>query len=145
MTIVNMKYSYGIIPVRGDRVLLLQVYGQWDFPKGGPDPGEEFISTAIRELQEETNLSSPQFLWGNDFCESSPYKKGKKTARYFIASLPDGEVALLPNPATGIVEHHSFEWMSLTKALSLVPDRLKPVVEWASLRLNKEYGNKEEA
>lgn len=132
------EISYGIIPVRDERLLLLRVYNTYDFPKGKPDDGETPLQTAIRELQEESSLSDPQFLWGLEFVETLPYKKGKKTARYFIAACPTGDVAILPNPESGIVEHHSFAWVSVQEARSLLKDRHTPVLDWIEKRLNKD-------
>jgi 8-oxo-dGTP pyrophosphatase MutT (NUDIX family) len=130
------EISYGIIPVRDGKVLLLRSYHIWDFPKGKPNPSESHINTAVRELREETSLESPLFIWGLDHVESMPYKKGKKIAVYFIASCPFGEVQLLPNPESGIVEHHEFAWFSLENAKRLVGDRLQPVMSWIEERLS---------
>jgi bis(5'-nucleosidyl)-tetraphosphatase len=129
------EISYGIVPVREDKILLLRVYDTFDFPKGKPDPDESPLQTAIRELFEETNLSDPQFQWGLDFQESLPYKKGKKVACYFLASCPEGDVRLLPNPQTGMTEHHGFVWLSPEEARLKVKDRLYPVVDWVISRI----------
>lgn len=133
------EISYGIVPVRDGKVLMLRVYDTWDFPKGKPDGAETPIQTAVREFTEETGLSNPVFHWGEDFIESLPYKKGKKVARYFLALCEIGDVQLLPNPETGLVEHHAFAWLTLEQARDLVKDRLYPVLEWTNKRLSSEY------
>ncbi len=50
--------SAGVVVVRqfddGWRVLLLRAYNYWDFPKGIVEPGEDPLTTARREVREET-------------------------------------------------------------------------------------------
>lgn len=128
------EISYGIIPVRDGKLLLLRVYDTWDFPKGKPERDEIPLDTAKRELFEETSLAELSFDWGEEYIESAPYKKGTKVARYFLASCKCGEVKLMPNPESGIIEHHGFAWLSIDDALTRVKDRLLPVIEWAGKR-----------
>ena len=59
--------SYGIVPVsigtNGEHMfLILRAYKNWDFPKGGPDDGEQPIKTAIREFTEETGITSDMIV-----------------------------------------------------------------------------------
>lgn len=129
------EISYGVIPIRDDKLLLLRVYDTWDFPKGKPEDNELPLDTAKRELFEETNLSTPVFDWGNDYAETIPYKKGTKIARYFMASCQHGDVKLLPNPESGITEHHAFAWLSIDEARERVRDRLHPVISWVTERI----------
>ena len=54
-------YVCGVMVVRGDPVssfLLLKRPGQYDIPKGHVDTGESALVCALRELQEETGISS---------------------------------------------------------------------------------------
>ncbi|MCC5612522.1 NUDIX domain-containing protein, partial [Nostoc sp. CHAB 5834] len=51
--------SYGFVLVNPrTEILLGHVTGQdcWDIPKGGADPGEQPLTAALRELQEETSI-----------------------------------------------------------------------------------------
>ncbi len=62
-----MEKSFGVIPCRhkseGWEFLLIEDFrGNWGFPKGHPEPGEEAKETAERELVEETSLSIKQWL-----------------------------------------------------------------------------------
>jgi len=62
-----MEKSYGIIPCRhsskGWEFLLIEDFrGNWGFPKGHPELGEEAKETATRELEEETSLRIKQWL-----------------------------------------------------------------------------------
>jgi 8-oxo-dGTP pyrophosphatase MutT (NUDIX family) len=44
---------------RGDRFLLLRAtkHGEWGFPKGHQDPGEDLLTTARRECREECGIA----------------------------------------------------------------------------------------
>jgi 8-oxo-dGTP pyrophosphatase MutT (NUDIX family) len=41
----------------GYNVLILENDGEWVFPKGHVEEGEDFVGAAIREIQEETGVS----------------------------------------------------------------------------------------
>jgi diadenosine hexaphosphate hydrolase (ATP-forming) len=52
-----MVTSAGGVVFRGDQVLLLRrPTGQWVFPKGHIDEGEDLLRTALREVEEETGV-----------------------------------------------------------------------------------------
>ena len=89
------RYSAGIVPVRFNReqlpqLLLLRVYNLWDFPKGMLEAGEDHITAAKREVEEETTLVDYRFHWGFDFIDTGPYSQGK-ISRYYIAECPVGK------------------------------------------------------
>ena len=51
----------GIVVFKNKKVLLCErkdIPGQWQFPQGGIEKGENFIDAALRELNEETSISS---------------------------------------------------------------------------------------
>lgn len=63
-----MKVSAGLVMVRGSDVLLVHPGGPffankdtgvWSIPKGLVDPGEDLLSTARREFEEETGFRPP--------------------------------------------------------------------------------------
>ncbi|MEW6521734.1 MAG: bis(5'-nucleosyl)-tetraphosphatase [Thermodesulfobacteriota bacterium] len=110
--------------------LLLRVYNYWDFPKGLAEKGEEPLAAALREVEEETGLTSLSFRWGRDFRETPPYAMGK-VARYYVAEAEQGEVSLPVNPELGYPEHHEFRWCSYQEAREMVADRVKPILDWA--------------
>lgn len=58
---MTKRTSCGVLVTDGERLLLGHATGspRWDIPKGGQDPGETPIDSAIRELQEETGLIVP--------------------------------------------------------------------------------------
>ena len=125
--------SAGIVIVRcidgAWHCLLLRAYGNWDFPKGLIEDGEPGLTAARRETTEETSLDSFAFYWGEAFCETAPYARGK-VARYYLARSDAGEVSLPVSPELGRPEHHEFRWVPLVAARELLPPRLLPILDW---------------
>ena len=119
---------------RGHAYLLLRAYRNWDFPKGIVEPGEDPFDAAVREVEEETGIADLEFPWGRDFYETPPYGRGK-VARYYVASTRGQGVALRPNPASGIYEHHEFRWVPYGKARLLVVPRVQAALDWAEERI----------
>ncbi len=135
---MSMRFSAGMVVVRrereGFRFLILRAYHNWDFPKGGMEPGEQPLDCAHREVEEETGLTQVSLPWGEEFMETGPYARGK-VARYYLA-LTDQAVTALPiNPTLGRPEHHEFRWVDADRARALLPARLQPVLTWACKQL----------
>ena len=132
-------YSAGIIPVYKQnqewKFLILRCFTYWDFPKGEIDGDEDMITTAIRELEEETTLTHPKLLF-QDFIETEPYAKNK-VARYYLGEVKSQSVQMLPNPENGIVEHHEYRWLSFDEARLLLNPRLQKVIDWAKNQLEQ--------
>jgi bis(5'-nucleosidyl)-tetraphosphatase len=128
------KFSAGIVIVRSEanglQVLCLRAFRYWDFPKGLVEAGEEPLAAAIREAEEEADLTDLEFAWGHQFCETEPYAGGK-IARYYIARLRAGEVRLPMNPALGRPEHNEFRWLDFEDARRLLVPRLQKIIDWA--------------
>ena len=131
--------SAGVVVVRRDdagwRVLLLRVYNYWDCPKGVVEPGEDPLTTAKREVREETGIEELEFRWGEEFIETPPYSKNK-VARYYVAATSTADVELPVNPALGKAEHHEWRWLTWEEAEQRVVDRLWTVLRWAQDRLD---------
>jgi 8-oxo-dGTP pyrophosphatase MutT (NUDIX family) len=131
-------FSAGVIVVRresgGWRVLLLRSYRNWDFPKGTVEPGETPLQAAIRETAEESSITELAFRWGEVFCETTPYGRGK-VARYYLAETTRNAITLPVSPELGHPEHHEWRWASFDQAAALLPPRLQPVLAWARARL----------
>ena len=119
---------------RGIRILLLRAYKNWDFPKGLVEPGENELSAAKREVEEETGLADLDYPFGDEFKETLPYS-GNKVARYYLAETDAEKLALPVSPELGRPEHHEYRWVSFDEAEDLLPPRLSIVLEWAKKTL----------
>lgn len=119
---------------RGIRILLLRAYKNWDFPKGLVEPGENELSAAKREVEEETGLADLDYPFGEEFKETVPYA-GNKVARYYLAETGAEKIELPVSPELGRPEHHEYRWVSFDEAEDLLPPRLSIVLEWAKKTL----------
>jgi bis(5'-nucleosidyl)-tetraphosphatase len=115
----------------GWRVLLLRVYNYWDCPKGLVEAGEDALTTARREVREETGIEDLEFTWGARFVETEPYGRDGKVARYHVAQTHTASVTLSVNPELGKAEHHEWRWFSWEEAEQRVGERLWKVLRWA--------------
>jgi bis(5'-nucleosidyl)-tetraphosphatase len=131
--------SAGVVVVRrvdgGWRVLLLRVYNYWDCPKGVVEAGEDPLTTAKREVLEETGIEDLEFRWGGQFTETPPYSKNK-VARYFLAETRTASIELPVNPELGAPEHHEWRWLSFEDAAKLSVPRIAAVLNWARGQLD---------
>jgi len=135
---VERTLSAGVVVVRrvddGWRVLLLRAYNYWDCPKGLVEAGEDPLTTAKREVLEETGISDLEFRWGGEFIETPPYSRNK-VARYYLAATPAAEIKLPVNPELGKPEHQEFRWLTFDDAAVLSVPRIAAVLKWARSRL----------
>lgn len=109
---MQKRVSSGIIPYRETRknrqyLLLKSRTGDWEFPKGGLETDEELQEAALRETNEETELSDVTILDG--FREEYSYDfeiRGeliKKTVHLFIGKCKHPDVAISH-------EHSDMQW-----------------------------------
>jgi bis(5'-nucleosidyl)-tetraphosphatase len=128
------RLSAGVVVVRQHgaawRYLLLRAFRHWDFPKGVVEAGERPRAAAVREVAEESGLAALEFRWGDAFCETEPYGRGK-VARYYVADSPAGDVHLPVSPVLGRPEHHEFRWLGYPAARVLLVPRVQRVLDWA--------------
>jgi bis(5'-nucleosidyl)-tetraphosphatase len=115
----------------GFRFLLLRAYRNWDFPKGLVEAGEDAISAARREVEEETGIVELDFAWGQMHIDTGPYARGK-VARYYVARTPRDAVELRINPLLGRPEHSEYRWVTKDEGLLLTAPRVREVIEWAN-------------
>ncbi len=99
----------------GWRVLVLRAYRNWDFPKGLVEPGEAPLAAAIREAAEEAAVGDLDFRWGESYCETAPYGRGK-VARYYLAGTTQQTVTLPVSPELGRPEHDGWRWVDFHQA-----------------------------
>ncbi|XP_040277119.1 bis(5'-nucleosyl)-tetraphosphatase [asymmetrical] [Bufo bufo] len=100
--------------------LLLQTsYGihHWTPPKGHVDPGEDDMTTALRETEEEAGLQPGQFHIMDGFRKELNYEVNNKpkTVIYWLGELKDRNAQVkLSN------EHQDYRWLRLQEACSYV-------------------------
>lgn len=113
------EQSYGVIPLKffeGEWLVLLIQHGSakyWGFPKGHGEPGETPLTSAVRELKEETDLEVVQLL-SDSVLEVSYHfmhrgRRIDKSVWFFIAEV-SGEVTLQQE------EVSDARWVALAKA-----------------------------
>ncbi|XP_053557007.1 bis(5'-nucleosyl)-tetraphosphatase [asymmetrical] isoform X1 [Bombina bombina] len=96
--------------------LLLQTsYGihHWTPPKGHVDPGEDDLTTALRETEEEAGLHANQFRIVDGFRKELNYKVNNKpkTVIYWLAELKDHNTRVKLSD-----EHQDYRWLQLQEA-----------------------------
>ncbi|XP_028827775.1 bis(5'-nucleosyl)-tetraphosphatase [asymmetrical] [Denticeps clupeoides] len=99
--------------------LLLQTsYGEhhWTPPKGHVDPGEDDLTTALRETREEAGLGQEHLRIVENFVKELRYAvRGRdKSVLYWLAELPDPSTAVTLSD-----EHQDFRWARLEEACAL--------------------------
>ncbi|XP_068171669.1 bis(5'-nucleosyl)-tetraphosphatase [asymmetrical] [Antennarius striatus] len=99
--------------------LLLQTsYGKhhWTPPKGHVDPGEDDLTTALRETKEEAGLGREHLRMIDGFVQELRYEvQGRpKEVLYWLAELRD--------PGTKVIlssEHQDYRWAPLEEACTM--------------------------
>ena len=127
-------------PTAEPTVLCVRAYSNWDFPKGQQEPGEAIITTAIREVEEETTLEhGPDYILTGAPAGSTTYGTGarRKTATYYIGNRMSKKDPYLPvSEELGKPENDEFRWVPLSDLKSLLPGRLQSicdeVIQWAT-------------
>jgi 8-oxo-dGTP pyrophosphatase MutT (NUDIX family) len=128
------RLSCGVVVARRSEsdwvTLMLRAFHHWDFPKGIRERGEDPMTTAIREVAEETGVMDLSFDWGDRYFETGPYSRGK-IARYFIATTTREDIVMGISPETGAPEHHEWRWVTFDEAYDLGSPRVRQIVQWA--------------
>ncbi|KAI1904650.1 hypothetical protein AGOR_G00007870 [Albula goreensis] len=106
-------------PAETIQYLLLQTsYGEhhWTPPKGHVDPGEDDMTTALRETQEEAGLGEAQLQIVEGFLSELKYEvRGRsKDVLYWLAELKDPKTAVRLSE-----EHQDYRWAGLEEACTL--------------------------
>jgi len=96
-------------------LLLQYAHGHWDFVKGKIEPEENKHEAALRELHEETGITS--ITLDPDFSHSFSYVYTeadgiitKKTVYFFLGCTPETNITLSH-------EHLNYVWLSFENAL----------------------------
>lgn len=87
--------------------------GEWDFPGGGVDRGEDILAGAARELREEAGLDCPLSSFRLVFAATEPFPPTNQSITRFLC------VVRLPReyPVTLSFEHDEYKWVDVATAL----------------------------
>ncbi|EAQ78004.1 bis(5'-nucleosyl)-tetraphosphatase [Blastopirellula marina] len=124
----------GFLIVKGDPIesfLLMRHKDRWDLPKGHVDPGEDEMTCALRELEEETGITSrdiavdPNFRYALQYVVNYKKRMGGvtalKTSVYFLATLTN-EVQLK------LTEHQGSEWFAWNPPHGIQEQTIDPLL-----------------
>ena len=119
-------------------LLLRHSYGKrhWTPPKGHVDPGEDEITAAKRETEEEAGISPRDYDIIEGFKHTLFYKaRGKeKAVDYWLAKVKDYNCSVKLSD-----EHQDFKWLEIKKACDVADfDEMKNALLAANDFLTKE-------
>jgi len=102
---------------RREYLLLKSRPGDWEFPKGGVEDGEELQQTAIREITEEAGIEDFRLVDGfrddYDYVFEANGNRIHKTVHLFIAKSHEASAELSH-------EHSDLQWRDYDQALNTI-------------------------
>ncbi len=125
--------SCGVLIVRGDPVesfLLMKHADRHDLPKGHVDPGETEMECALRELEEETGITSrdieidPTFQYRSKYTvrnKRTNFEEKEKTLVIFLGRLT-ADVEIRPT------EHAGFAWVAWSPPHAIQTKTIDPLL-----------------
>ncbi|MCA9125457.1 MAG: NUDIX domain-containing protein [Planctomycetales bacterium] len=109
--------------------LLMKHRDRWDLPKGHAEEGEDLLTTALRETEEETGIRSSQIEIDSGFRYSLEYpvvgkKRGSylKRATYFLGYVTQKHEITL-------TEHLGYKWFEWPVAGSIQAMTIDPLLQ----------------
>jgi len=113
------------------KFLLMRHLDRWDLPKGHAEEGEDTLTTALRETQEETGIPSNAINVDPDFRFVLQYpvtyrNRGERLKRvaYLLGYLPTVRPIM-------ITEHESSQWWSWPQTESIQAQTIDPLLKAA--------------
>lgn len=115
----HVQAAGGLIQSTTGELLFIYRHNRWDLPKGKQEPGESIEQTAIREVQEECGVPTPEL--GKLLCETYHTYKVKdqnflKKTSWFSMTLSETQMfnlQLKPQNEEGI---EKVAWIPLSQA-----------------------------
>ena len=102
---------------RREYLLLKSRPGDWEFPKGGVENGEELQQTAIREVKEEAGITDFRLVDGfreeYDYVFEANGDRIHKTVHLFIAKSFEASAELSR-------EHRDLQWRDYDQAINTI-------------------------
>jgi 8-oxo-dGTP pyrophosphatase MutT (NUDIX family) len=102
---------------RREYLLLKSRPGDWEFPKGGVENGEELQQTAIREVKEEAGIDDFRLIDGfrdeYDYVFQADGQTIHKTVHLFIAESFEASAELS-------TEHRDLQWRDYEQAVNTI-------------------------
>jgi 8-oxo-dGTP pyrophosphatase MutT (NUDIX family) len=102
---------------RREYLLLKSRPGDWEFPKGGVENGEELQQTAIREIKEEAGIDDFRLVDGfredYDYVFEANGRTIHKTVHLFIAKSFEASAELSK-------EHRDHQWRDYEQAINTI-------------------------
>lgn len=123
----------GVLVIRGQPIrefLLMRHPARWDIPKGHVDPGEDEISCALRELQEETGIPAdaieldPNFRFTLQYEVRSERTGGESWPKTLVVFLG----RLLRDVPIVTTEHQSYRWFNWQPPHHIQPQTIDPLL-----------------
>jgi 8-oxo-dGTP pyrophosphatase MutT (NUDIX family) len=108
--------------------LLLRHRDRWDLPKGHVEEGEDILSAAVRETEEETGIGQhlievdPEFRFEVEYIVRNS-KRGNypKRVSYFLGFVPS------PLPVQ-LTEHEDYKWFDWPVTGSIQQQTIDPLI-----------------
>lgn len=133
--------SMGIVVTKNKNVLLLNSEGEWVFPKGHAEDGENFIDTAIREVKEEADVELKREQCKgqiDEFCFYFDGEKAKKVIKVILFEI-EREQEIKFNEDECFIDG---KWMCFEEAIEkLTHDDARGALKKAIQILNKKREN----
>lgn len=133
-------YSYGIIPIYKTKyenlfLILKSIHGHWTFPKGHLEGTETEEEAALRELQEEANITEIEIPDKTPFFERYTFEYNEisidKTNTFFIGYISNTTVIIQKE------EISEYRWVTYEEACEFVWPSCKKLLGEVHAHLTK--------
>ena len=91
-------------------------HGSWGLPKGHADPGEDLLSTALREVEEETGIVLAEAGLRDDFADTHLYQPKPEVWKRVVNFLAAEPVD--PQSFVRSDEHDEHAWLHIDDAIA---------------------------